>query len=633
MATQNPTSAGNQQPRISVETQEKIVDYVKRCSDIVRTQFNMRFRMQYIDQIYQRELNFSTQQMRYKNANLGGDISKLQDITIPVVMPQVETALDTLRDIFLSSYPIFPVVAKPQMEAAALQMETTIGEQSRRFGWSAELLNAMRDGLKYNLMAVEVDWSKIQTYAITNDASVSIKQGSSVQTVYEGNSLRRLDIYNIILDRRVAPYEQHTKAEYVGYTEIISAVELKRRFAELDPTLTFNYKEAINSGGASFTHAINGSNYFVPQVNPQALLDVTVPGAEDWDAWAGMQQPNAPLKYANAYEWTCLYARIIPSIFGMGGSAVNTPQIYKLLVINRKVCVFAQRMTNAHNYLPIVVAQATEAGLGWQDKSLADNAAPFQFAATAVFKSAMESQRRKVYDRIFYDASRINKADIDNASSVARIPVKTEAYQQPITNAFAVVPYRDDGVTNMFNVVTMLTDQADIANGQNRVQRGQFQKGNKTREEFQQTMNNSDSRPRMVAITLEARFFTPIKEIIKTNTLQFQPPTSIYNQKTQAEVKIDPVKLRSISVEFKLADGLMPSNQLMSVDSFQALFNAAGQNPMISQQYDITGAFFYFLKLQGASWIDEFKIQQPTPQNATTPPNPAAAGSLPGTPQ
>lgn len=620
----------NKPLRVSVDSQQRLVQYINRCVVGSRQGNNMRFRMQHIDRLYQREVDFTTNQRRFQQAAQNGDASKIQDVVIPVVMPQVETALDTLRDIFLSSYPIFPVIAKPEMQDAALQMETTIGEQARRFGWSAEILNAIRDGLKYNLLAVEVDWSKVQTWTVTNGGP-SVTQGQSVQTIYEGNSLRRLDPYNLILDRRVAPSEQHTKGEAVGYTEIISAVELKRRFAELDPTLSMNYAEAINSGSASYTSSLNGGEYFIPQVNPQALLDATVPGRDNWDAWVGLQDSNAPLQYASAYEWTCLYARIIPSVFKLGGGAQNTATIYKLILINQKVCVLVQRMTNAHNYLPIVVSQATEAGLGWQDKSVADNAAAFQYAATGVFKSAMESQRRKVYDRIFYDASRINKSDMDNTDSVARIPVKTEAYQQPVTNAFAVAPYRDDGVAQMFSVVQMLTEQADVANGQNRVQRGQFQKGNKTREEFQQTMNNSDSRPRMVALTLEARFFTPIKEIIKQNILQYQPPVTLYNQKTSQPVKIDPVKLREIAIEFKIADGLMPTSQLMNFETFQALLNAAGQNPMLAQSYDVVGAFFYFLKLQGASWLDDFKIQQPT-QNATTQPNPGSAVGPAGTP-
>lgn len=599
--------------RPSPKAQSIILDYVNGCKDGFVRNYNLRARMQVIDRQYQRETDYTAAQRRAHASNNAGDADKVQNPVVPVVMPQVETALDTLRDIFLSSYPLFPVVSGPKLIDAAVQMEAVIGEESVTFGWAAELLASMRDGLKYNLMATEVEWTEIRTWAIGNDAQQNVKSGVATETQFAGNKLRRLDPYNLILDTRVPPHEQHTRGEFAGYTELISAIELKQRFADMDPTLATNKKEAFESGSGVYTTAPNDAGYFVPQINPQAMVDPTVlAGATNWDAWARLEQEAGGIQYSGTYEYTVLYARILPSLFGIPGAAPKTPQIYKFVIINRKVVVLVERKTNAHNYLPIVVAQPLEDGTGWQAKSLADNAIPYQQIATALWTSGIESQRRKVYDRIFYDPSRINKRDIDNVSSVARIPIKTEAYGKPVTEAFAVVPYRDEAVGTIFQVAQSVTEMADVANGQNRVQRGQFQKGNKTRFEFEQTMNNGDSRPRMTAIVLEARYFTPIKQIIKTNILQYQPPTKLYDRKTNAEVQIDPVQLRNFSFSFKLADGLMPTSQIINMETFQALFNAVGQNPMIGAEYDVVGAFFYWLKLQGASWIDDFKIQQPT---------------------
>jgi hypothetical protein len=297
-------------------------------------------------------------------------------------------------------------------------------------------------------------------------------------------------------------------------------------------------------------------------------------------------------------------------IFGPNG---NTPQIWKMIIINRKVCIFAERQTNAHNMLPIVVAQAHEDGLSWQSKSFADNAAPFQFLASSLYNSGIESQRRKVYDRIIYDPSRINKADIDNTSVVARIPVKNEAYGKPVSEAVYQMPYRDDNVNQIFATAESVLQMADIANGQNRVQRGQFQKGNKTRHEFEGVMDASNARPRMVALVLENRFFTPIKHILKLNTLQFQPPAEMYNRNTKENVKINPTALRQSALEFRMADGLMPTDALMNMQLFQTILQMAGQYPPLVQQWDIVGMIFYWLKLEGATWIDDFRLQlQPT---------------------
>ena len=133
-----------------------------------------------------------------------------------------------------------------------------------------------------------------------------------------------------------------------------------------------------------------------------------------------------------------------------------------------------------------------------------------QDAATALYNSAIESQRRKVYDRMLYDPSRIRKQDIDNTSAVARIPVKQTAYGQNISEAIYAVPYRDEGIAAILGMSRDIVQMANVVSGQNRVSQGQFQKGNKTRHEFQDVMDHSDARMSMMSILIEYRFLQPI---------------------------------------------------------------------------------------------------------------------------
>ena len=618
-------------PPISPESQASFIKYMDESLRVQTNAYNFRARMQEIDRVYQREIDFTATQRRAAAANKAGDASKMQNVVLPVVMPQVESLLTELSEIFLTSYPMFPLFSKPQMQDAALQMETVIGEQSIQFAWAAELLQAMRDGLKYNLMAVEVEWTNKKVYSVANDMATSVTKGTATETLYAGNQLKRRDPYNLILDTRVPPFEVHTRGEYGGYTEMISRIELKQRIAEMDPMQSMNARAAFESGMGEYSTTSSSSAYFIPQVNPNALIDQTgstLTGGTNWMAWAGMENASA-IKYSDVYEFCVLYARILPSEHKIRTSNANTPQIWKMIIINRKVCIFAERQNNAHNYLPIIVAQAHEDGLGWQSKSFADNAAPFQALATALYNSGIESQRRKVYDRIVYDPSRINKADIDNVSPVARIPVKPEAYGKPLSEAYSQMPYRDDNVNQIFSTAEAVLGMADVANGQNRVQRGQFQKGNKTRREYEGVMDASNARPRMVALVLENRFFTPIKMILKLNTLQFQPPANLFNRNTKQTVKIDPAQLRSAALEFRMADGLMPTDAMINMELFQSLLQMAATVPGLLQMWDLPGMIFYWLKLEGATWIEDFKIQPPMPgampgqpaqPNATVPP-------------
>lgn len=612
MAFNNRSTSGA--PPISFDSQASFVRYSLECFRVMAKSYNFRERMQLTDRIYQRELDFSVEQRRARLYNESGDPSKMQNLTVPVVMPQVESALAALSDIFLTSYPMFPMFSKPQMQDEALQMETTIGEQGIQFGWAAELLQCLRDALKYNLAVCEVVWENKKVWSVTNNALTSIKHGSPNETVFAGNALRRVDPYNAILDTRVEPFKLAEEGEYAGYTKMVGRMRLKQLIAEMDPTKTMNVRAAFESGVGIYTTNSSSDGFFIPQVNPRAMLDPgTVSGVGNtinWLAWAGLEDTKQIAYSGDVYEFTVLYARIIPAEHKLQVANRMTPQIWKMIIINRKICIFAELQSNAHNLLPIIVAQATEEGLGYQSKSFADNAASFQAIATALYNSGIESQRKKVYDRILYDPSRVNKADIENTSPVARISIKQEAYGKPLSEAIYPIPYRDDQAHQIFSVADSVLQMADVANGQNRVNRGQFQKGNKTREEFTKVMDGSEARPRMQALGLENRFFTPIKTILKLNTLQYQPPVTLFNRNTKSNVAIDPVALRNAALEFRMADGLMPTDSYVNLQLFQSILQIVQTFPTILQSWDILGMIFYWLKLEGATWVDDFQIQQ-----------------------
>ena len=99
---------------------------------------------------------------------------------------KVESQLAYLTEVFLSSYPIFPVVSKPQLQAAALEIETVLGESAVHFQWARHLAMAMRDGLKYNLLAVEVDWKEQRVYSLKNDVNKEVVFGVPTEEIFQG---------------------------------------------------------------------------------------------------------------------------------------------------------------------------------------------------------------------------------------------------------------------------------------------------------------------------------------------------------------------------------------------------------------------------------------------------------------
>lgn len=587
----------------SRQSQDKLIKYANYACSFLNNNFNLRSQLLERDRAYYRESGEA------KNP-YGDEVStaNMDKLTIPVVMPQVEGALTYLSQVYLESFPIFPVIGKPQVAGPALQMETIINDNSIRMGWVPNLLEGMRDLLKYNLGTVEIEWKTLKQAKVSTVPLESLTRGEVAETYYEGNRIKRCDPYNTIYDIRVKPSEQHTKAEFHGYTELYTRIALKQLFQELSE-YTFNATEAFESGEGVHSTLSSANSYYVPLVNPNALATPTLTTG-DFSTWFGDDETSG-INYHNVYEVTTLYCRITPKEFGLPSENRGQVHIYKLLLVNRKVLIYCERQTSALQWFPLITAQAKEDGLGWQTKSFAEDGAPFQQAASALYNSGIESQRRKVYDRIFYNPSMFNKKDMDNVSSVARIPMKAQAYGMPIQNGILPVPYRDEGVANILGFSRDIVEMGDIANGQNRVQRGQFQRGNKSRTEFQTVMDRSDARNQLMALQLEHKFFVPIKETLKLNILQYQLPTEYYSPRGKADVVVDPVQLRNSSIQFQLADGQLPANKQMNLEAFQLMFQAAAQNPQLAASYDLVGAMMYYLQLQGASWLQDFKAEQP----------------------
>jgi hypothetical protein len=590
------------------KTQEALIQYHHQCYMLQTSNWNIRDQMRQIDLAYIRENDFTQENLRAKAANKYGDPTRFQNITVPVVMPMVEAAVTYQSSVFLTGHPIFGVVSNPQTMDAAMQMETVIEEQSVRGGWVRELMMFFRDGFKYNLAALEVNWDRVVTAALETDLAFSTTQARPKEVIWEGNCLKRKDPYNLIFDTRVAPSEIYWRGEFAGYTELMSRIQLKQFVNSLPDKMVDNVIAAFESGlgfsGISSTDTQGG--FYTPQINPNALLDRDSRGTTNWMAWAGIAGSQSNIKYKDTYEVTTLYAKILPADFGMKVPAQNTPQIWKFIYVNHSVLIYAERQTNAHGYLPMLFSQPLEDGLEYQTKSLAQNVQPIQDVTTALMNSNIAARRRAISDRGIYDPSRISEAHINSDNPAAKIPVRPAAYGKPVQEAYYPIPFRDDQAGIIMQDIQQLLQMGNVITGQNPVRQGQFVKGNKTQHEFQSVMSNANGRDQMTSMLLEAQVFTPLKEILKINILQYQGGVSLFNREKQQVVKIDPVALRKAVMDFKVSDGLTPSDKLINSDTLQVAMQVIGSSPQIAAGYNLAPMFSYFMKTQGGR-IQEFE--------------------------
>lgn len=595
------------------KTEESLKNFLFQCFSQYNQNWSIRDKMREIDLQYQRELDYSIEQFRASQANRKGDKSKFQNITIPIVLPQVEGAVTYQSSVFLTGTPLFGVGAGPQYEDEAIQMETLISDQATYGGWVQEFTKFFRDGAKYNLSALEIDWCREKTYS--PESAIANMDGKAAaqltETIWEGNSVKRWDMYNTFFDTRVNPADMFKDGEFIGRTELMSRVKLKKFITELPNVRSSNIKRAFESPVGAINVADTTTSlpsYYIPQINPRALLNPLLVDGMNWLAWAEIANSTDAnrINYRNVYQVTTLYARIMPIDFNINAPSRNTPQVWKFIFVNHSVLLYAERQTNAHNWLPVLMGQPNDDGLGYQTKSLADNVSPIQDITSALSNSDIAARRRAISDRTIYDPSRVLASDINNPNPSAKIPVRPAAYGKPLNEAVYPFPFRDDQSQFIQQKIQSYSALANMISGQNPVRQGQFVKGNKTQSEFDDVMSHANGRDQLTAMGYEAQVFTPLKRMLLLNNLQYQGGTSLYNAQRAEQIQIDPVALRKAVMAFKVSDGLTPLDKQLDTDTNMVALQTIASSPAIGAAYNVGPLFSYLMKTKNAH-ISEFE--------------------------
>ena len=212
----------------------------------------------------------------------------------------------------------------------------------------------------------------------------------------------------------------------------------------------------------------------------------------------------------------------------------------------------------------------------------------------------MAARRRAISDRGIYNPLLISAAHINNDSPTAKIPMRPAGYNKTPQEAYYPIPYRDEQSATAFQELQIIQNLAGTVNGQNQVRQGQFVKGNKNNPEFQAVMAAATGQDQVRALLLEAQVFTPMKEIIKINTIQYQQGTTIFSPQQQKAVAIDPIVLRKAFASYTLTDGLTPADKAIHGDELGMALQVMGSSPQIGAAYNIGPAFSYLMKTKNA---------------------------------
>lgn len=594
--------------RVSKDAQAKIIEYIAAILTARRSDQELHTKMEAIDIAY----------ARYKESGCEGDkvcnVFEQDNVIAPIVISQVDSMVGYLSEIFLSGYPIFPVVSNPTNREYAEQLETLIDDHATLGGYARQLLLFLKDGVKYNFSAIEADWTSIDQYNILEDwATPDVKKLDRTDRYY--TSIKRLDPYNTIFDPTISLGDNSKLGDYAGHIQILSRVKLKKLIIKLSKdNAAYNANEALSAtignsvGASSLNYRIHPtvSSYITPR-RPEDRVD--------WEKYiTGKGNQSSSLINATNYELVTIYGRIIPSELKIIGPQPNTPQIWKFQVVNGVTLISAKRIITASDCLPILFGQPNEDGLGLQTQSTAENEIPIQEAATTLYNIRFAAARRAVADRALYDPKVISLPDVNSPVPAAKIPVRTAPLEgRTIDAAYKQIPFDMRGTETTLQDAAQLVEFSKQLSGLNNAQQGQFQKGNKSVTEFQTVMGGSDSRLRLPALLLEHQVFMPLKSIIVLNIFQYGQDAIVVSQKNGNVVNINIDALRKQVLAFRVADGYTPKSKLASTEMLTNLMNLIMNSPVLQQSYGpmLPSIVAHLAQLGGVRGLEEYLPTMP----------------------
>lgn len=610
VATQNPSQPKNKSLIIpSPDSQLALKEFITRILTEHRRHSDYIAKMEVIDKAYARyieNVDPVTGIVRGEGIDAATQpvgVVNMPSTTPPVVVSQVDSMVAYLADVYLSGYPLFPVVSNPSNKKEAEQLEVLLDDHAILGGYARQLLKFFKNGIKYNICALECDWTAIEQYSLT-DTILAPGETKMQRDNKSYTKLKNLDMYNTIWDRTVSPGDIAQEGDYAGYISILTRTKLKRLLNRLsNDNECFNTREALASVGGDVAYQQH------PQISEYVSSRKPTSGM-DWTRYiTGISGEDNTIGTDN-FELITIYARIIPKDFGMSVPMANTPQIWKLLYVNQQVLVQAKRIISAYDYLPILFGQPIEDDLDYQTQSIAEANIPFQEAAKTLFNIRFNSARRAVSDRALYDPDLIASTDVNAPVPAAKIPVKSNRLDsnKKISDAYSPIPFDPRGTDTALQDGMLIVNFGKELSGLNSPMQGQFQKGNKSVQEWNDTMGGADARLRMPALTLEYQVFAPLKEILKLNIFQYGDDAEIVSQKSGDVVQVNINELRKKVLSFRVADGYTPKSKLASTEALTNLSQMVMQSPALQQSMGpmLPQIFGHMAQLMGVRGMEEY---------------------------
>lgn len=541
---------------------------------------------------------------------------------ISIVIPYSYATLETLLTYFVAAFlepPIFKYEGQsPQSVVGAFLLQKVVENHCNSFKVALNLHTLFRDCFAYGIGAVAVTWDSKWGYKTVQQPQGFLSQvlgrfiqsmGVNSQTqrimLTEGNALRNIDPYLLLLDPNVPAHEPQ-KGEYIGWIEETN--RMKMLGMERDsPGNFFNVRYLGDFRGTAYRSQYNKT--WSDSGRRERIQNNAFPGVQE----------------AQPCDVTWLYATIIPKDWGL--SKEEYPEKWFFGVIGDKVIVSAQKMGLDHDMYPVAVAAPDFDGYSSTPISRLEIVSGMQNHLDWLFSSHMTNVRKAINDMLIVDPSLINMEDLKDPKPGKLIRMRRSAWGRGVENAVKQLVVNDITANNikdsqyLVDLIQRVTGATDALSGMVRTGGERV-----TAQETQYVRGSALSRLTKAAKVVSLQAMSDIAYQFAMNTQQLmqgpmwvrvvgdweQMLASEYGldqpgvMPTAGRMRVSPKDI-SVDIDLNMKDGSVIESDNPQV--WQSLFQTIVSQPMLFQNLDVVRIFKHIARIMGAKDINEFVIK------------------------
>lgn len=577
---------------------EKLLQHLKQRLDLSRQLRNeLNIRLRNIDMDINGFVNLSDDDRDRMLQNRRGKSQKPTDVSLPLAMSKIDDLLTFMMEIFFpSSSGMFGAETSKNNQTLANAFVADLNQQGKDKGYYHKFGKFLFECLKYNVGVMCVEWCQEKGFKLGNDAAKRL-QIQKDQTVFEGNILENVDIYNFFYDPTVQNISEiPEKAEWAAWAMMFTRFKIQKMAIAGELHGVENWIATASPQTASLYY----------QERPVVRFDYNAnTGSVDWIKFAAGDLYST---IGWGVEIVKIFVWLNPKQFGL--STDDELQIWRIYIANNLYICHAEHMDNAHNMLPVLVANPLEDNLGLQRKSPAELLLDSNRFASFLMNVHQQSARTKLYGLTVYDPNGVDLSNLGEDTS-GRVPLLPQGWGKDIKTMIAQFKEAPETTETVNDIKGMIDLMEYILPTNQQKQVADLDRA--TTYQAAATVQGTNRRSLKAAKVIDDQAANKMRMMMMWNTLQYKQSINVLNDQT-GKMEPQPVaNFREKNLEYDTGDGIQSIDRIMLVHLLHDIINSMLQSQEAQKQVDIVGLIDYWVKLFGVKIdINQFKYPQQT---------------------